>query len=356
MTWPSGGLLGAIVVRVTTTSETAGVQPRATLADVARLAGVSAKTVSRVMSGSVNVAPETRQEVLAAARRLRFRPNDIASSLRRGSVTTSVGFVIGDLTNPFYFSVAAGIERELAARGLIMILAATDDDPGTEERVVGTLLKQRVRALIMVPIADDQSYLDGERQLGTPLVFVDRPPSNLAADTVTLDNHEGTAAAVRSLTAIGHRKIAFVCRPGGLYTHQQRLAGYRQALREVGVTDTAAWERTEDLDGPTEEESVRELIALADPPTAIIAGNNKASAGVLRALGDRRDEFAFIGFDDFDFADTAGLTVIAHDAVELGRRAARLALHRLDQPNGPTRHVHIPTELVHRGSGERPPR
>lgn len=344
-----------MVVPVTTTSEGPAVQPRATLADVARLAGVSAKTVSRVMAGSANVSAATRQEVLTAARRLRFRPNDIASSLRRGSVTTSVGFVIGDLTNPFYFSVAAGIERELAAQGLIMILAATDDDPGTEERVVGTLLKQRVRALIMVPIADDQSYLDGERQLGTPLVFVDRPPSNLAADTVTLDNREGMASAVRSLTAIGHRKIAFVCRPGGLYTHLQRLAGYREALREVGVTDTSAWERTEDLDGPTEEESVRELIALDDPPTAIIAGNNKASAAVLRALGDRRDEFAFIGFDDFDFADTAGLTVVAHDAVELGRQAARLALQRLDEPNGPTRTVLIPTALVQRGSGERPP-
>jgi LacI family transcriptional regulator len=340
---------------VTTTSEHAAVQPRATLADVARLAGVSAKTVSRVMSGSVNVSPDTRTEVLAAARRLRFRPNDLASSLRRGSVTTSVGFVIGDLTNPFYFSVAAGIERELAAQGLIMILAATDDDPGTEERVVGTLLKQRVRALIMVPIAADQSYLDGERQLGTPLVFVDRPPTGLAADTVTLDNQEGTAAAVRSLTAIGHRKIAFVCRPGGLYTHQQRLAGYRQALREVGVSDPSPYERTEDLTGPTEEESVRDLLALPDPPTAIVAGNNKASAGVLRALGDRRDEVAFIGFDDFDFADTAGLTVIAHDAVELGRQAARLALQRLDDPAGPPQTVHIPTRLVQRGSGERPP-
>jgi LacI family transcriptional regulator len=326
------------------------------LADVARLAGVSAKTVSRVMANSVNVSPDTRREVLAAARRLRFRPNDIASSLRRGSVTTTVGFVIGDLTNSFYFSVAAGIERELATRGLIMILAATDDDPGTEERVVGTLLKQRVRALIMVPIADDQSYLDGERQLGTPLVFVDRPPHNLAADTVTLDNQEGTAAAVRALTALGHRKIAFVCRPGGLYTHQARLAGYRQALREVGVTDTSNWERTEELDGPTEEESVRELMALPDPPTAIIAGNNKASAGALRALGDRRSEYAFIGFDDFDFADTAGLTVVAHDAVELGRQAARLALDRLDNPNGPIRTVHIPTTLVRRGSGERAPK
>jgi LacI family transcriptional regulator len=307
------------------------------------------------MSGGTHVSPETRQQVMAAARRLRFRPNDIASSLRRGSVTTTVGFVIGDLTNPFYFSVAAGNERELAAEGLIMILAATDDDPGTEERVVETLLKQRVRALIMVPIADDQSYLDGERQLGTPLVFVDRPPHNLAGDTVTLDNHDGMADAVRSLTSIGHRRIAFVCRPGSLYTHQQRLAGYRQALREAGVMDTSRWERTESLDGPSEEESVRDLLALPDPPTAIVAGNNKASAAVLRALGERRDEFAFIGFDDFDFADSAGLTVVAHDAVELGRRAARLALDRLARPEGDIQTIHIPTRLIQRGSGERPP-
>lgn len=330
-------------------------QPRATLADVARLAGVSAKTVSRVMSGSANVSPETRQEVTAAAQRLRFRPNDLASSLRRGSVTTTVGFVIGDLTNPFYFSVAAGIERELAARGLIMILAATDDDPGAEERVVGTLLKQRVRALIMVPIADDQTYLEGERQLGTPFVFVDRPPNGLVGDTVMLDNFEGTAEAVRSLTALGHRKVAFVCRPGALYTHQQRLAGYRQALREIGVLDSTAWERTESLDGPTEEESVRDLLAMDDPPTAIVAGNNKASGAVLRALGDRRSEFAFIGFDDFDFADAAGLTVIAHDAFTLGRQAARLALERLDDSSGPPQTVRIPTQLIRRGSGERPP-
>lgn len=331
-------------------------QPRATLADVARLAGVSAKTVSRVMVGSVNVSPDTRQTVMAAARRLKFRPNEIASSLRRGSVTTTVGFVIGDLTNPFYFTVAAGIERELAAQGLTMILAATDDDPGTEERVVGTLLQQRVRALIMVPIADDQSYLEGEQQLGTPLVFVDRPPHNIAGDTVTLDNQEGTAAAVRSLTALGHRKIAFVCRPGSLYTHQQRLAGYRQALREVGITDSARWERTNELDGPTEEDSVRELLASDDAPTAIVAGNNKASAGALRALGNHRDQLAFIGFDDFDFADTAGLTVVAHDALALGQSAARMALSRLNDPSLPIRTEHIHTTLIRRGSGERLPR
>jgi LacI family transcriptional regulator len=153
-------------------------QSRATLADVGRLAGVSSKTVSRVVLGSSNVSQETREKVLTAVRSLRFRPNHLARNLRHGSVTNTVAFVIGDLTNPFYFLVAAGIERELARHGLMMILAATEDDPASEERVVETLLKQRVRALLMVPIASDQAYLEGERQLGTPVVCIDRPAHN----------------------------------------------------------------------------------------------------------------------------------------------------------------------------------
>ena len=329
-------------------------QSRATLADVGRLAGVSAKTVSRVVLGSSNVTAETRDRVMAAARTLRFRPNHLARNLRHGSVTNTVAFIIGDLTNPFYFLVAAGIERELALHGMMMILAATDDDPLSEERVVETLLQQRVRALLMVPIASDQSYLEGERQLGTPVVCIDRPAHNLVADAVVLANFSGTAEAVRSLISAGHRRIGFVCSPGGLYTHQERLRGYRQALLEAGVTDTARWERMEDADGPTAEQSVRELLALPDPPTAIVAGNNRASSGVVRALRNDFSTVAFVGFDDFELADSSGISVVAYDPAELGRQAARLVIARLDDPVGLPHHVEIPTRLIRRGSGELP--
>jgi LacI family transcriptional regulator len=327
-------------------------QARATLADVGRLAGVSPKTVSRVVLGSSNVSQETRERVLTAARSLRFRPNHLARNLRHGSVTNTVAFVIGDLTNPFYFLVAAGIERELSRHGLMMILAATDDDPASEERVVETLLKQRVRALLMVPIALDQAYLEGERQLGTPVVCIDRPAHNLIADSVVLQNFEGTAEAVRGLIRAGHRRIGFVCSPAALYTHQERLRGYRQALREAGILETSRWERLEDADGPTAEQSVRELLALPDPPTAIVAGNNRASSGVVRALGNRFDTVAFIGFDDFELADAAGISVIAYDPAELGRQAARLVVARLDDPVAPPQQIEIPTHLIQRGSGE----
>jgi LacI family transcriptional regulator len=329
-----------------------GPTQRATLADVARLASVSAKTVSRVMSDDPKVSAKTRERVLLAAKRLRFRPNSLARSLRSGGVSNTVAFVIGDLTNPFYFNAAAGIERELAEHGLTMILASTDDAPGSEAVVVDALLAQRVRALIIVPIAGDQSYLEGERQLGTPVVSVDRPAINLVADSVVLQNRAGTAEAVRALIALGHRKIAFVCSPAGLYTHQERLAGYRQALLEAGITASRRFERLEDIDGPSTEESIRDLLALEDPPTAIITGNNRASAGAMLQLLNHRRDVAFIGFDDFELADALGISVIAYDTIELGKQAARLAIARLADPSGPPRHVEIPTHLIRRGSGE----
>jgi LacI family transcriptional regulator len=332
-----------------------GASQRATLADVARLASVSAKTVSRVMSDDPKVTAATRDRVLLAAKRLRFRPNSLARSLRQGGVSNTVAFVIGEMTNPFYFTVAAGIERELAEHDLTMVLASTDDSPGSEAVVVDALLAQRVRALIIVPIAGDQSYLEGERQLGTPIVCVDRPAHNLVSDTVTLQNREGMAEAVRALIAVGHRKIGFVCSPPGLYTHQQRLAGYRQALLEAGITSGTYFERLEEIDGPTTEQSIRELLALDDPPTAIITGNNRASAGAMKVLLGQRKDVAFIGFDDFDLAEALDITVIAHDTLEVGRQAAKLALMRFDNPTGPPKLIEIPTHLIRRGSGEVPP-
>lgn len=328
---------------------------RATVADVARLAGVSGKTVSRVISGETNVSSETRQRVLDAAQRLRFRPNHLARDLRRGGVSTTVAFVMGDLRNPFYSLVAAGIEKETAGHGLTMVIAATDDDPTHEARVVAAMLERRVRSLLLVPIAADQSYLEGERQLGTPVVCIDRPAQNLAADSVVFANHDGAADAVRSFVKHGHRRIAFVGSSPSLYTHGQRLAGYRHALLEAGLGNSGSWERTDAPDAVSAETAVRELMARADAPTAILAGNNRASTGVLRALRDTGQRVSFIGFDDFDLADTLGITVVAHDPESMGREAARLAFSRQGDLMAPPAQLVLPTQLVPRGSGELPP-
>jgi LacI family transcriptional regulator len=316
---------------------------------------VSAKTVSRVFTESSKVSPATRERVLDAAKRLRFRPNTLARDLRRGGVTSTVAFVIGDIQNPFYFHVAAGIEQELAERGFTLVLATTDDSPESEQRVVDTLLAQRVRALLLIPTADNQSYLEGERHLGTPIIGVDRPPIDLVADTVVLANRSGMAEAVRSLIALGHRRIGFVSNPSSFYTLEERLAGYREALREVGVTDTGRWERQDNDPTISTQQAVRSLLDSGDPPTAIVTANNRATAGALHELRQRDEKIALFGFDDFEMSDMLGVSVVGYDTLALGRAAARLAIERMDDPAGPTQRIEIPTRLIHRGSGEIPP-
>ncbi|MEO7058215.1 MAG: LacI family DNA-binding transcriptional regulator [Lapillicoccus sp.] len=344
---------------MTSTTDGIGHQPppsRATLEDVARLAEVSGKTVSRVIAGHPSVTDTTRTRVWEAVRLLRFRPNQVARDLRSGGVSTTVGFVIGDLTNPFYSLVAAGIERTLASESLTMILAGTGDDPTVEARVVGAMLERRVRALLLVPIAPEQSYLEGERQLGTPIVCIDRPAHHLVADSVVFDNRGGAADAVRTLVAVGHRRIGFVGSAPGLYTHGERLSGYRDALREAGITAEPDVERVDAPDDESAERATRALLAMDDPPTAIFSANNRASIGVVRALQSHPEPTAFIGFDDFDLAGALGLTVVAHNAGDMGRLAARLALSRHGDLSGTAHQIVVPTRLVKRGSGEMPPR
>lgn len=330
------------------------VQQRATLEDVARLAGVSPKTVSRVYAQRELVSPITIERVLGAAKRLRFRPNSLARNLRGGGSTT-VGFIMGELLNPFYSMVAAGLERTLSQNGFTLIVATTDDSPEGEERVADTLLAQRVGALLLIPVGEDQSYLEGERQLGSPVVAIDRPARNLVADSVVLDNRQGSFEATSSLIAHGHRRIAYVCNPSSAYTQTERIKGYRDALAAAGIKGAQRWERLIDDPSIAPEEIIRELLVLPDPPTAIVAGNNRVCIGAVRVIRGISSPPALIGFDDFDTADILGVSVVSHDAIEMGRRAGELTIERMLDPTAFTAQVVIPTQLLLRGSGEQPP-
>lgn len=331
-----------------------GVQARATLTDVARLAGVSAKTVSRVYTHPAAVTDATRERVLEAASRLRFKPNTLARDLRLGGMTRTVGFITAEFTNPFYIQVAAGIEQECSLHGYTMVLAASDD-PGREQQVIDALVSQRVRAVLLVPIGDDYSFLEGERQHGTAIVAIDRPARNLLADSVLLANREGGYLAAAELVRHGHRRIAYVCNPASVHTQVERLAGFRQALAEAGIAEAADLEARADDPAVTLESLVAGLLESPDPPTAIVGGNNRATIAAIRELRRRGTELALVGFDEFEMADALDISVIAHDPMEMGRQAARLALHRLEDPTGHTREVIMGVHYVARGSGERPP-
>ncbi len=278
----------------------AAARPR--LQDVAALAGVSAKTASRALTGHEHVSPATLARVRDAAQTLGFRPNQLARELRLGAVSTAVGLVVTNLANPFYAVVAAGAEHVLRSHGFELFVASTDENADWERRVARTMLNRRVRAILVVPASDDQSYLEAERRLGTPMVFLDRPPVNVRADSVVLDNRSAAAGAVDSLLAHGHRRIAVLADNLGRWTMRERITGATYAMKRAGVEGAARYLRS-GVDSVAGARVVtRQLLESPEPPTAIFALNNVIAAGVLEALRASDKRAALVGFDDFSLA------------------------------------------------------
>ena len=267
-----------------------------------------------------------------------------------------MALISGDLTNPFYSAVASGIERELRQHGLLLITANNDEDAELERSLVDAFLERRVRALLVIPSADDHGYLAIEGNRGIPFVFLDRPPDGLSADAVLIDNAGGARSAGEHLLAGGHRRIALVSDLRRMAPQKGRIDGFVSAMRAAG---NDAWEpylRTDVHDVRHAERTVRELLVLDPPPTAIFTTNNRLTTGALRALRDQETPPALVGFDDFDLADVLGTTVVAHDMTAIGREAARLAYERISGHTGPARTIVISTSIIARGSGERSPR
>ncbi|MQA01453.1 MAG: LacI family DNA-binding transcriptional regulator [Streptosporangiales bacterium] len=340
-----------------TTLSTSRSRARPTMADVARRAGVSLKTVSRVVNDEPGVHTGTVDRVRKAIEELNYRRNDGASLLRRGAATASIGLVVEDLADPFYSAVAAGVEQTARLRGHLLLTGSGESDPRRAHDLALAFCARQVDGLIIVPAADDHSWLQPEVDRGTPVVFVDRPGTGCPADVVVVDNDGGIKAAVSHLANQGHRRIAFLGDDPAFWTAQRRRAAFKRSMaaRRLSVRDMVAM-------GPHEPfalaDRVRTWLELADPVTAVVAGNNRISATLLRVLAamDRRD-LAVVGFDDFELADLLDppVTVVAQDPTKIGQQAASVLFARLDGDSGPPRHVVLPTRLVPRGSGEVPP-
>ncbi|MEV0143450.1 MULTISPECIES: LacI family DNA-binding transcriptional regulator [unclassified Nonomuraea] len=333
---------------------------RPTMADVAREVGVTAKTVSRVLNDDGPVAVETRERVMEAVRKLGYQPNLMARNMRVGARDAAIGLVIPEMGNPFFGTVAGGVESAVRPRGLTLIVGSSSETAELERSLIATFLARRVSGLMVVPsFASDHRYLRAERVAGLPIVFLDRPAVGMAADHVVSGNREGARDGVAHLVAHGHRRVGFVGDlPAALYTRRERFQGYRDALAAAGLP----FDRTLVESGHDQEAAsaaVARLLALPDPPTALFAANNFASMGAVVALAraGRRD-VALVGFDDLPLAEVLEppLTVVAQDPAALGTAAAELVLSRLDGlPSRAARRELIPTRLIARGSGELPP-
>lgn len=327
--------------------------PIPTMRDVAALAGVSTMTVSRVMHDDPRITEDTKARVRAAVQQLGYLRNDTARNLRIGRGAGAVGLVIGNLANPFYSQLAVGIGEAVEPHGLTVMLVNAGRDRDREASLVKDLMSRRVAGIIIAPESDDHRHLAPERLHGTPVVFVARPPEGIAADCVLVDDFAGTKEATNRLIGRGHTRIGFVGLPSTVWSGAERFRGFEAAMTDAGLRSYKRYVRYQESDVAAAEKTVSGLLAMARPPTALFAANNRNMIGALRAAGNASASIALAGFDDFELADMLDLPliVVAYDAVGLGREAARLLLDRVDA-NGadrPARRVTVPTSVVEYG-------
>ncbi|MGQ7297542.1 LacI family DNA-binding transcriptional regulator [Quadrisphaera sp. KR29] len=327
--------------------------------EVAALAGVSLKTVSRVVNDEPGVAPAVRERVRTAVQQLDYRHHRGASDLRRrerrGGV---VGVLVQDVANDFSAQLLRAIEDRARQHELVVLAASLDEDPDRERAVVSDLVARRVDGLVLVPATDRQDYLLPEQRAGLPLVFVDRAPRGIAADAVTVDNAAGTRAAVEHLLERGHRRIAYLGDLPHIATARERHEGFAQALAAAGVDDRPPAQLGV-RDEVQARAAVLRLLEDPHPPTALVTGRNVLTTGALRALRERGAEHAvaLVGFDDltlFEMVDP-GVSAVQQDVRTLGSTAADLLVARLRGHDGPPEHVVLQPRLVVRSSSSVPP-
>ena len=330
---------------------------RATMRDVAALAKVSIKTVSRVVNGEAGVSPALTRRVASATERLNYRHNLTASSLRRADGrSATIGVVLEDVSNPFSSVLHRAIEDVAVQRGVLVLAGSSDEDEDRERQLVSAFASRRVDGLIIQPASHDHSYLLSERSAGTAIVFVDRPPAFLDADTVLTDNTAGVRRGVKHLVDQGHRRIGYLGDMRTIATAAERHRGYIDELADQGIHIDERLVRL-DLRGIEKAEAaVMELLSVSPAPTALFTGQNLITIGAFRAL--RRlglhQRVALIGFDDILLADLLepGITVIAQDPVAIGRTAAQVLFRRLDGDRSASEHQIVLTRMITRGSGE----
>lgn len=319
---------------------------RATLHDVARLSGVSTATVARVLADSALVKPETRIRVKNAVKQLHFRANEMARDLKRGRPSSAVGLVVNGFDNPYYARVALGAERTLRQAGYYLVLGATDEDPAQEPAVASAMLQRQVSALLIISGTRDHQYLARELSFGTPVIFVGRPPANLEADCVLVDDRAGVLAATKALLDAGHRRIGAVHGPSDTYLSHERLGGYFEAHLQAGVAPVSEFVVGNVLTPLAATQAAESLMKAVDPPSALLGLNHGVSVGILNALLRMGGTTAFVGLDDFELADVLGISVIDRCPEELGRQAALTAIERIRNPDLAISRVSLAPKLI----------
>lgn len=330
-----------------------------TVKDIARLAGVSTTTVSRVLNNHPQVSEDTRLKVQQAMAQCGYKPSQVARGLRL-QASNILGLIISDIANPFFPSVVRAIEDVAYAHQYHLLLCNSNEDADREALYIDVLQAQRVAGVIISPRDEDSTRCETLIASGIPVVAMDRCLRRLEVDTVVTDNVEGSCQAVSHLLKLGHRRIGLIGGPILATTGRERQEGYRKALLEAGLQPDQRLIKIGDFKQESGYRGVCDLLAAEDPPTAIFTSNNLMTLGALGAIRDKGlkipDDIALVGFDDLPWAAllVCPLTTVAQPTYDLGQIAAEMLLGRIADKDRPIRKIKLePTLIVRQSCGSK---
>lgn len=333
---------------------------RVTLKDVAAAANVSRATAARALNSYGYVGDETAVRVLEVADSLGYRANRVAQALRSGQLPI-IGFLPGDIQNPFFARIAHDLEAELRRQGHNLLIASSEESVEQERELLDSLRSLSVRGFILAPTsATDNKHIVKLSREGAPIVLIDRVAENVHCDSVVVDNEGGARAAVDYLVANGHRRIALLRDESRIFTAQERLAGYQNSLRSHGIElDDSLISVSRSTIEHAIEATIR-IFSRRNRPTALFTVDSLMTQGALLALRSMglsipRD-VSLVGFDDFNLATFTDpqITVVAQPISDIGPLAAKLLVERIKGEKIAPRHVQFPTRLMVRGSVSAP--
>ena len=326
-----------------------------TMGDVARLAGVSASTVSHVLNGTRKVDTATRVRVEAAIVKTGYRRNVVARSLAAGR-THTIGLSISALTNPYFGNLVHAVEQALSNAGYVLIVGDSHDEVQSEKRVIDSLLDRQVDGMILAPAAgSEESTIPEIMRSGTPLVLIDRM-LDIPCDQVGPENEQSAYELTAHLLDSGHDRIAIVRGIEGISSTTERFAGYARALADRGIDVDPRLILEGRSNVEVAETEVRRLLTGSDRPSALVSMNNSMTIGSLKAVRGLGlsipDDLAFVCYDDFEWSDLfePRLTAAAQDVQTIGRTAADLLIGRIEGRDDAPRSISVPTTFTHRNS------
>lgn len=328
-----------------------------TIYDVARHAGVSAATVSRVVNGRPNVDPVLAERVRRALTELEYRPNAVARNLRK-SRTTLWAVIISDVGNPFFTAMVRGVEDVAQKAGFSVVLCNSDEDPAKEGKYVTAALDDQMAGVIISP-SGRATHVNRLVDARVPVVVIDRQLRGIAVDTVLVDNEHGAELATAHLIDSGYERIACITGPRRLSTAAQRLRGYQRALRGHRRAVREELVRYADFREGGGYAAMEALLRQDSPPDAVFAANNLMTVGAVECLVDQGvripEEVGVVGFDNIPWAHLVrpSLTTVGQPTYELGRTAALLLAERIAEPSRPASSVTLHTQLHVRESSRR---